>query len=77
MEQHGQIDPAEAQRWKDGIFALFLDTLALAYHRTGQNERAIETQRKALTLLPEDDKHNRAEFERQLTEFEAALKGKE
>jgi hypothetical protein len=22
MEQHGRMDPAEAQRWKDGIFGL-------------------------------------------------------
>ena len=31
----------------------YLDTLALAYHRTGQTATAIETQRKAISLLPD------------------------
>ncbi len=49
-----------------------LDTLALAYHRTGQTDTAIETQRKAISLLPEGE--SRAGYEERLEEFEAALK---
>ncbi len=39
-----------------------LDTLALAQKMTGDLDRAIETQRKAIALLPPGDGQRRAEF---------------
>jgi len=51
-----------------------LDTLALAYHDTGDSRRAVEIQRGALLLVPEDDAEMRAELEQRLAEFEEALK---
>ncbi len=47
-----------------------LDTLALAYHRTGDTTTAIRTLRKAIALLPEGDSELRSELERRLGEFE-------
>jgi tetratricopeptide (TPR) repeat protein len=49
-----------------------LDALAMAYHKNGKYEAAIETQKKALSLLPEGA--NRDQFEKHLAEFEAALR---
>jgi len=51
----------------------YLDTLALAYHRTGDTAKAVEIQRRALSLLSADDARNRADLEKRLSEFEAAL----
>jgi tetratricopeptide (TPR) repeat protein len=51
-----------------------LDTLALAYHMTGDHENAVETQRKAISLV--DDRY-REDFEKRLAEFEAALRGEQ
>jgi tetratricopeptide (TPR) repeat protein len=51
----------------------YLDTLALAYHLTGEAEKAIETQRKAISLLPEDA--DRSAYEKHVAEFESALQG--
>jgi serine/threonine protein kinase/Flp pilus assembly protein TadD len=48
-----------------------LDTLALAYHLTGDPEKATETQRKAISLLPEAT--DRSKYESHLAEFESAL----
>jgi tetratricopeptide (TPR) repeat protein len=53
----------------------YLDTLALAYHLTGDTAKAIETVRRAITLLPEGA--DRSEYEKRLEEFESALKGEE
>ena len=50
----------------------FLDTLALAYHRTGDTARALETQKRALELLPPGESPLRKELEARLAEFEAA-----
>ena len=50
----------------------YLDTLALAYHLTGSTRFAVETQKRALSLLQADDPR-RSEFEVRLDEFEAAL----
>jgi hypothetical protein len=47
-----------------------LDTLALAYHRTGETAKAIELQTKAISLLPADA--SRSEYEDRLREYEAA-----
>jgi serine/threonine protein kinase/tetratricopeptide (TPR) repeat protein len=38
----------------DAEVSAILDTLALAYHLTGDNDRAVETQLKSLELLPRD-----------------------
>jgi hypothetical protein len=54
---------------------IFLDTLAWAYFRNGDASRAIATEKKALALLPADQKSGiRAEIEKGLAEFEAAAK---
>jgi hypothetical protein len=55
----------------------FLNTLALAYHRTGDTRQAIETQKKAIALLPDAGARARPRFEQQLAEFEAALGDRE
>jgi serine/threonine protein kinase/Tfp pilus assembly protein PilF len=49
----------------------YLKTLAHAYHLTGDAEMAVETQRRAISLLPEGA--DRSEYEERLAEFEAAL----
>ncbi|MCH8852578.1 MAG: tetratricopeptide repeat protein, partial [Planctomycetes bacterium] len=53
--------------------ALYLDTLALAYHMTGDTARALETQEEALSLLTEDQESNRPEMEANLAKYKAAL----
>jgi serine/threonine protein kinase/tetratricopeptide (TPR) repeat protein len=49
-----------------------LDTLALAQHRIGDDAAAVETQRRALELAPEE---HRERLEATLTTYEAALAG--
>lgn len=51
----------------------YLDTLALAERMTGETAKAIETQRRALSLIPPDYHQQRKEFEARLAEYEAAL----
>ena len=53
-------------RWK------YLDTLALAQHRTGDTAKAIETQKRALGLIPPEYHQQRKEMEERLAEYEAA-----
>ncbi|MBL8880264.1 MAG: tetratricopeptide repeat protein [Phycisphaerales bacterium] len=48
-----------------------LDTLALAYARTGDAAKAVDTQEKAISLLA-GDASDRAEYITRLTEYEAA-----
>jgi hypothetical protein len=50
-----------------------VDTLALAQHRTGDTAAAVETQRRALSLMPEGADPGIAT---RLAEYEAALEGK-
>jgi cytochrome c-type biogenesis protein CcmH/NrfG len=50
----------------------YLDTLALAQHLTGDTSSAIETEKKALSLLP-PDAPGRSDYEAALAKFEAAL----
>jgi hypothetical protein len=52
-----------------------LDTLALAYHLTGEHASAVETEQKAIALLKADSPARR-EFETNLAKFQAAAKGK-
>ena len=40
--------------------------LALAHHLTGETAKAIETQKKALALLPEGESQERNDFEARL-----------
>ena len=47
----------------------YLDTLARAYHLTGNTGSAIQTQRKLLELVPADSP-DRAELEQRLREYE-------
>ena len=50
----------------------YLDTLALAQHLTGDTPAAIETEKKALSLLP-PDAPERSDYEAALARFEVAL----
>lgn len=52
---------------------LYLDTLALAYHMTGDTAGALETQQEALSLLTEDQESYRPEMEANLAKYVAAL----
>ena len=58
----------------DGANPIFLDTLAWAYFRNHDVAQAIATQRKALSLLPNQASSLRSEIEKGLTEFEAAAR---
>ena len=49
-----------------------LDTLALAYFLTGDTAKAIDTEEKALSLLPPGDSATRKELEKSLARFRAA-----
>ena len=76
FEQEELRDPHQALRFARDANEMtgfenpdFLDTLALAYHLTGQTAKAIETQKKAISLLPEGQ---RAYYEERLAEFQAA-----
>jgi len=51
-----------------------LDTLALAQHLTGDTRAALETEEKALSLLPADDPA-RGAYEAAIARFEAAMAG--
>jgi len=51
----------------------YLDTLAMAQHRTGDTAKAVETQRRALGLIPPEYHQQRKEMEERLAEYEAAL----
>jgi len=51
----------------------YLDTLALAQHRTGDTAKAIETQKRALGLIPPEYHQQRKELEERLTEYETAF----
>jgi len=48
----------------------YLDTLALAQHMTGDTAKAIETQKRALDLLPPEYHQQRKEMEQRLAEYE-------
>jgi tetratricopeptide (TPR) repeat protein len=52
---------------------MYLDTLARAKHMTGDTAAAIETQKRAIELVPEDE---REELNATLAKYEAALAAK-
>ncbi|MCH7547450.1 MAG: hypothetical protein IID30_13705 [Planctomycetes bacterium] len=78
--EHAELrDPARAlplaQRAVDkvgGNDPAILDTLALAQHLTGDTAAAIETEKKALSLLPADAP-GRGDYEAALAKYVAAL----
>ena len=78
--EHAELqDPARAlplaQRAVDktgGVDPAILDTLALAQHLTGDTVAAIETEKKALSLLPADAPDH-DDYEAALARYEAAL----
>ncbi len=51
----------------------FLDILSLAYHLTGDTAKAIETQERAIALLPPGDTRLRRHMNAVLAKFKAAL----
>ncbi|UCH83490.1 MAG: redoxin family protein [Candidatus Latescibacterota bacterium] len=53
----------------EGKDAAVLDTLARVYFTRGDSKKAIELQKKALTLVDDDEK---AEYEKALTEYQSA-----
>ena len=64
----------EANERTDDEWPSYLDTLSLAYHRTGDTERAIENQKKAISLLLPVETSRRTSLEAALADFEAAMK---
>ncbi len=50
-----------------------LDTLALAYHRTGHTARAIETQKKTIAFMGTGSEYRNV-YEARMATFEKALK---
>ena len=64
------LEAVELGQWKDPDV---LDTLALAYHRTGNTARAIEVESRALDLIPEDETARRGPFEATLAKYREAL----
>ncbi|MEE9128917.1 MAG: protein kinase [Phycisphaerales bacterium] len=62
----------QASAMRDNANHAFLDTLALAQHLTGDTAAAIETEKKALSLLPADAP-GRGDYEAALAKFEAAF----
>ncbi len=62
----------KAVKKSEGKSAGILDTLALAYYQTGDTAKALETQRKAVALLPPGDSTLRVGLEARLAEFEKA-----
>jgi hypothetical protein len=73
----GSADPAlrlarDAGATKRNADPAFLDTLALAQHLTGDTPAAIETEKKALSLLA-PDAPDRGDYQAALARFQAAL----
>ena len=82
--EHAELhDPARALRFAEracakgeaiarGALWMYLDTLALTQHLTGDTPAAIETEKKALSLVPPETPM-RGELEAALAKFGAAL----
>jgi serine/threonine protein kinase/tetratricopeptide (TPR) repeat protein len=66
------LEAAELGAWQNPDV---LDTLAAAYHRTGDAARAVEVAGRALDLIPKDDTARREPLEAALTEYREARAG--
>jgi len=66
------VEAVELGNWQDPDV---IDTLALAYHRTGDTAKAIEVANRALDLIPEEDVARRESFAATIAEFQEALSG--
>lgn len=55
----------------DGLW-MYLDTLGMAQHETGDHAGAAATQREAIQLIPKDGESYRAELEEKLSRYEQA-----
>ena len=65
---------AAAERAGDSELYSYLDTLALAQRLTGDTAKALETQKRAVSLMPKNAlAATRTEIEQRLVEYEAAL----
>ena len=64
------LEAVELGQWQDPDV---MDTLALAYHRTGDNANAVEVETKALELIPVEDTARREPFESALAEYRSAI----
>ena len=64
----------QAVEMSDGENAGILDTLALAFFMTGDTAKAIETQVKAVSLLPPGESSVRTEIEANLAKYRQAAK---
>ena len=64
------LEAVELGEWGDPDV---MDTLALAYHRTGANIKAVEVEERALALIDEGDAARREPFEDALEEYRSAL----
>lgn len=51
----------------------YLDLLALALHQTGDTAAAIEAQKRALAVFPQDNESGRKEFQESLDEYRTSL----
>lgn len=54
-----------------------LDTLTLAYFMAGDRAKAIETQQKAVAMLPSGESSTRTELEANLAKYRAELTGED
>ena len=74
-DPHAALPVAErAVEMTDGKNVGILDTLAVAYFMTGDKAKAIETQEKAVSLLPAGESPLRTEFEANLAKYRQAAK---
>ncbi len=64
------LEAVELGEWQDPDV---MDTLALAYHRTGDSARAVEVELRALELIDEADAARRAPFVEALATYRSNL----
>ena len=64
----------KATEMSGGTNAGFLDTLALAYHHTGDTGKTLEIQRQAMSLLPSGESPLRTELEANIAKYRRAAK---
>ena len=71
---HGLASAYRLQARYDDEGPDYLYTLALAYHRTGRNEKAIETAERALSVLSPDDSAKREDYVERLEQYRTAAR---